>query len=171
MLFGITRYPPQCGGIGTSLPSGHFVAAPCQRCSNSSRDESGADCAHCHSGANFENDKYANNGLDADADFTDIGREDVTKNAKDKAAFKITSLRNIAITAPYMHDGRFSTLEEVVEHYNNGLKASSSLDPALEQTRGTGLRLTEQDKTDLVNFLKTLTDNDLTSNPDYASPF
>ena len=134
-------------------------------------DESGADCAHCHSGANFENDKYANNGLDADADFTDIGREEVTKNAKDKAAFKITSLRNIALTPPYMHDGRFSTLEEVVEHYNNGLKASSSLDPALEQTRGTGLRLTVQDKTDLVNFLKTLTDTDLTTNPDYASPF
>ena len=70
-----------------------------------------------------------------------------------------------------MHDGRFSTLEEVVEHYNNGLKASSSLDPALEQTRGTGLTINRQDKTDLVNFLKTLTDNDLTSNPDYASPF
>ena len=70
-----------------------------------------------------------------------------------------------------MHDGRFSTLEEVVEHYNSGLKASSSLDRALESTRGTGLRLTEQDKTDLVNFLKTLTDNNLISNPDYASPF
>ena len=134
-------------------------------------DESGADCAHCHGGVNFENDKYANNGLDSDGSFTDIGREEVTKNARDKAAFKITSLRNIALTPPYMHDGRFSTLEEVVEHYNSGLKASSSLDRALESTRGTGLRLTEQDKTDLVNFLKTLTDNNLISNPDYASPF
>ena len=134
-------------------------------------DESGADCAHCHSGANFENDKYANNGLDGDGEFKDDGREKVTKDARDKAAFKITSLRNIAVTAPYMHDGRFATLEQVVAHYNNGLKASASLDGALEQTRGTGLRLTEQDKTDLVNFLKTLTDNTLISNPDYASPF
>lgn len=134
-------------------------------------DESGADCAHCHAGPNFENDRYANNGLDAEGDAKDLGREEVTKNAKDKAAFKITSLRNIALTAPYMHDGRFATLGEVVEHYNNGIKASASLDPALEQTRGTGLRLTTQDKTDLINFLKTLTDNQLISNPDYASPF
>ena len=134
-------------------------------------EESGADCAHCHSGANFENDKYANNGLDKDGDFKDDGREKVTKDSRDKAAFKITSLRNIAITAPYMHDGRFKTLEEVVDHYNNGLQPSSSLDQALEQTRGTGLRLTAQDKTDLINFLKTLTDNNVTSAPKYASPF
>ena len=87
-------------------------------------------------------------------DFTDIGREEVTKNAKDKAAFKITSLRNIALTPPYMHDGRFSTLEEVVEHYNNGLKASSSLDPALEQTRGTGLTINSTGQNRLGQFLK-----------------
>ncbi len=134
-------------------------------------DESGADCAHCHSGANFENDRYANNGLDSDGNFTDNGREEVTKKVRDKGKFKVTSLRNIAITPPYMHDGRFATLEEVVEHYNNGLKTSSTLDPALEQTRGTGLRLSDQDKTDLVNFLKTLTDEDLTTNPAYMSPF
>lgn len=134
-------------------------------------DESGADCAHCHAGVNFENDLYMNNGLDGDADIKDNGREEVTKNAGDKASFKVPSLRNIAVTAPYMHDGRFKTLEEVVNHYNDGLKASSNIDPALEQTRNTGLMLSEQDKTDLVNFLKTLTDEDLLSNPDYASPF
>ncbi len=83
----------------------------------------------------------------------------------------MTSLRNIALSAPYMHDGRFQTLEEVVEHYNTEIKASPSLDPALEQTRATGLFLTEQDKTDLVAFLKTLTDKDLTTNPEYSSPF
>lgn len=134
-------------------------------------DESGADCAHCHAGANFENDKYANNGLDSDGSFADDGRENVTKDAKDKAKFKITSLRNIELTPPYMHDGRFKTLEEVVDHYNGGLKASSTLDLALEQTRGTGLRLTGEDKKDLVAFLKTLTDKNLTTDPKFASPF
>ncbi|MFT5824232.1 MAG: cytochrome c peroxidase [Crocinitomix sp.] len=134
-------------------------------------EQSGADCAHCHGGANFENDKYANNGLDDDASFKDGGREKVTKNAKDKAKFKITSLRNVELTAPYMHDGRFNSLEEVVNHYNKGLKSSSTLDPALDQTRATGLRLTEQDKKDLVNFLKTLTDTELTKDPKFGSPF
>ncbi len=134
-------------------------------------DESGADCAHCHSGLNFENDEYMNNGLDAGADQTDIGRESVTSNALDKAKFKVTSLRNIEVTAPYMHDGRFKTLEEVVEHYNSGLKGSASLDPALEATRATGLMLTEQDKADLVAFLKTLTDQSLLNNNNYTDPF
>jgi cytochrome c peroxidase len=132
-------------------------------------DSSGADCAHCHGGPNFENDEYMNNGLDAT--FTDIGREKVTKNANDKGKFKVTSLRNIELTAPYMHDGRFATLEEVIDHYNSGLKASPTLDPALEQTRATGLFLDAQDKADLVAFLKTLTDQTLITNPEYANPF
>ncbi|MDX5428013.1 MAG: cytochrome-c peroxidase, partial [Bacteroidota bacterium] len=88
-----------------------------------------------------------------------------------RGKFKVVSLRNIAVTAPYMHDGRFSTLEEVIEHYNSGLKASTTLDQALEQTRGTGLMLSPQDKADLKAFLLTLTDDDLLTNPDYASPF
>ena len=134
-------------------------------------DASGADCAHCHSGYNFENDRYMNNGLDAEGMWEDKGREEVTSNPRDLGKFKVTSLRNIELTPPYMHDGRFATLGEVIEHYNSRLKASSTLDPALEQTRGTGLRLTEQDKTDLVNFLKTLTDKELTTNPEYSSPF
>ncbi|MBO6517205.1 MAG: c-type cytochrome [Bacteroidia bacterium] len=134
-------------------------------------DQSGADCAHCHGGFNFENDEYMNNGLDSDGAITDVGREKVTNDPKDKAKFKVTSLRNIALTPPYMHDGRFNTLREVVEHYNSGLKASSTLDPALEQTRGTGLMLTEQDKDDLVNFLKTLTDESLKTEEKYSNPF
>jgi cytochrome c peroxidase len=132
-------------------------------------DESGADCQHCHSGLNFENDKYMNNGLDAI--FIDNGRGETTKNAADNGKFKVVSLRNIALTAPYMHDGRFRTLEEVVNHYNSGIVSSATLDPALEQTREKGLFLTEQDKTDLVAFLKTLTDKDLTTNSEYSSPF
>lgn len=134
-------------------------------------EESGADCAHCHSPDNFENDRYMNNGLDDDAGITDIGRQAVTNKASDKGKFKVTSLRNIALTAPYMHDGRFKTLEEVVEHYNSEIKASSTLDPALDQTRNTGLRLTDQDKKDLVAFLKTLTDQNLLNNTEYSNPF
>ncbi len=70
-----------------------------------------------------------------------------------------------------LHDGRFSNLEEVVNHYNEGLFFSSTIDPAQENTRATGLLLTIQDKADLVAFLNTLTDRDLTSDPRYASPF
>lgn len=133
--------------------------------------QSGAECSHCHSGFNFTNNDYMNNGLDTDASITDIGREKVTNNASDKAKFKVPSLRNIALTAPYMHDGRFKTLEEVVDHYNSDLKASTYIDPALENTRGTGLMLNAQQKADLVNFLKTLTDYSLITNPLYKSPF
>ena len=133
-------------------------------------DQAGADCAHCPDGDNFENDQYMNNGLDADADFTDKGREDATEKPEDRAKFKVPSLRNIEMTPPYMHDGRFNTLEEVVDHYNEGIKSSSTVDPAILNTVD-GLKLTAEDKTDLVNFLKTMTDNDLLTNPEYASPF
>lgn len=133
--------------------------------------QSGADCAHCHSGFNFSNNLYMNNGLDAAGQQSDIGREKVTKDPKDKAKFKVTSLRNIALTAPYMHDGRFKTLEEVVDHYNNGIKKSPTLDLALDATTNTGLRLTAQDKADLVAFLKTLTDETLATDERFSSPF
>lgn len=132
-------------------------------------DESGADCQHCHSGLNFENDKYMNNGLDAT--FADNGRAKATEDPSDNGKFKVTSLRNIALTAPYMHDGRFTTLLQVIDHYNEQIKASSTLDPALEQTREKGLFLTAQDKTDLIAFLKTLTDKDMLTNSAYSSPF
>jgi len=131
-------------------------------------DSSGADCAHCHSGFNFENDRFMNNGLDAS--FKDAGRFKFTGKSEDEGKFKVVSLRNIALTPPYMHDGRFKTLLEVVEHYNSGLQKSATIDPALEQTRGTGLRLTNQDKLDLVGFLNTLTDYKFINNQEYARP-
>ncbi|MGB0863208.1 MAG: cytochrome-c peroxidase [Saprospiraceae bacterium] len=134
-------------------------------------DQSGADCAHCHSGRNFENDEYMNNGLDTDANITDIGREEVTEDANDKGKFKVPSLRNIEMTRPYMHDGRFQTLEEVIEHYNSGIKASTTADPTVLNTQSTGLFLNAQDKEDLLNFLKTLTDDTFLNNSEYASPF
>jgi cytochrome c peroxidase len=132
---------------------------------------SGADCQHCHGGANFENDKYMNNGLDNDADITDIGRQSVTGNAADKGKFKVPSLRNVGLTAPYMHDGRFKTLEEVVDHYNL-VKNSTTLDGSFQQQLPYGgLNLTPADKAALVAFLKTLTDDELAINPAYGNPF
>jgi len=131
---------------------------------------SGADCQHCHSGANFENNLYMNNGLDTDGSFADIGREKVTGNTADKGKFKVPSLRNVELTPPYMHDGRFKTLEEVVDHYNL-VTESATLDPSFLQQLPAGLKLSASDKAALVAFLKTLTDVKLTTNPEYASPF
>lgn len=129
---------------------------------------SGADCAHCHSGPNFENGDFLNNGLDKDSDFTDLGRYEVSKISSDRATFLMPTLRNVAHTAPYMHDGRFKTLEEVVEHYNSGVKMSSTVSPLIIPTISKGLGLSSQDKTDLVNFLKTLSDQKFLTNPAYA---
>jgi cytochrome c peroxidase len=131
---------------------------------------SGADCAHCHGGFNFENDDYMNNGLDIDADFEDLGRFNATGDPADNAKFKVPSLRNIELTPPYMHDGRFTTLEEVVEHYNSGIHNSSTVDPTVLNTQNTGLMLSSQDKADLVAFLKTLTDQSITTDPAFSDP-
>ena len=93
-----------------------------------------------------------NNGLDTDAGFLDFGREEATNNVADRAKFKVTSLRNIEVTQPYMHDGRFQTLEEVVDHYNSNVQNSSTVNPALLGTTSTGLMLDALEKQDLINF-------------------
>jgi cytochrome c peroxidase len=134
-------------------------------------EESGADCAHCHSGDNFSNNMYMNNGTKTDDEMIDLGRFNVTESSEDKGKFKVPTLRNIELTGPYMSDGSFNTLEEVIDHYNTGLKMSSTLDPALDQVIATGLLLSEQDKNDLVAFLKTLTDYKLITDSKYSSPF
>ncbi|MBK9247718.1 MAG: c-type cytochrome [Ignavibacteria bacterium] len=131
----------------------------------------GAECFHCHGGPDFSNHDYINNGLDMEANFSDVGRFEVTKNPRDRAKFKVTSLRNIAVTPPYMHDGRFKTLEEVVNHYNTGTKNSSTIDILMQYNlQPGGLGLSEQDKSDLVAFLKTLTDETFLSNTSFAAP-
>jgi len=130
----------------------------------------GAECFHCHGGFDFTDLKYTSNGLDFDFEFTDLGRYEVTKNEGDKARFKVPSLRNIVLTAPYMHDSRFKTLEETVEHYNTGVKFSSTLDPSMTGVAQNGLNLNEQDKLDLINFMKTLTDSSFINNPNFADP-
>jgi cytochrome c peroxidase len=116
----------------------------------------GADCFHCHGGPLLQSQDFANNGLDSA--FADLGRYKVTKRAGDEGKFSVPSLRNVAVTAPYMHDGRFRTLDEVVEHYCTGMKRSATLDPNLAKHPDGGVPLSAADKRVLVAFLKTLTD-------------
>ena len=115
------------------------------------------DCFHCHGTQMFMDNLFHNNGLDPEP-FTDLGLGKITNNVSDNAKFKTPTLRNIEFSAPYMHDGRFSTLEEVVEHYNSGGEYSITVDPLMKKL-GVGLQLTNQEKQDLVAFLKTLTDS------------
>lgn len=120
------------------------------------RGQFGADCFHCHGGALFQSQTFANNGLDAK--FTDLGRYSVTHQESDQGKFAVPSLRNVELTAPYMHDGRFKTLEEAVEHYCTGMVRSATLDPNLAKHPDGGITLSQADKHALVAFLKTLTD-------------
>lgn len=132
---------------------------------------SGAECSSCHGGPNFENDLYMNNGLDTDAEQTDLGRQNVHNYPNLKAKFKVPSLRNIALTQPYMHDGRFNTLLEVINHYDHGVKYSSTVNPTLISIQNQGLQLSELDKQALIAFLHTLTDYPLTVSANYSDPF
>ena len=97
---------------------------------------------------------FANNGLDLTP--KDNGLGDVTHKPGDAGKFAVPSLRNVALTAPYMHDGRFNTLEEVIEHYDHGVRHNDTLDPNLAKHPATGLGLSKDDKAALVAFLKAL---------------
>src|SRR5438093_6457382 len=120
------------------------------------REQFGADCFHCHGGPLFQSQNFANNGLDSE--FEDLGRYAATKREGDQGKFAVPSLRNVEVTGPYMHDGRFKTLEEVVEHYSTGVKRTATLDPNLAKHPDGGVPLSQADKQALVAFLKTLTD-------------
>lgn len=126
-------------------------------------------CASCHNAVmGRPNFNFANNGLDA-ALGEDLGVGGVTGVTSEKGTFKIPTLRNIAVTAPYMHDGRFKTLEEVVEHYSTGIKNHPNLSRA--QLSQGGFNFTSQQKQDLVAFLNTLTDNSLATATRFSNPF
>ena len=118
-------------------------------------DKGGAGCFQCHSGPHFSDFAYRNNGLPPAEDLNDLGRFKVTKKSKDKLLFSTPSLRNIALTSPYMHDGRFAKLENAVEHYNSKPHLSPTLD---SQLKTGGLSLTKTEQEALVAFLETLTD-------------
>jgi cytochrome c peroxidase len=122
-------------------------------------EQRGADCFHCHGGALFTDSQFHNNGLDVSS--SDPGRAKITGRDSDQGKFSTPTLRNVALTAPYMHDGRFKTLEEVIDHYSSGVQRSPTLDPNLAKHPIDGLGLTSADKKALVSFLKTLTDTNL----------
>ena len=152
-----------------------------------------AGCARCHLDAGpppqppgpppnqaiFFIDLAVNNGLDQGLATDDPGVGGITGNSQDDGKFKSPSLRNTAMTAPYMHDGRFKTLDEVVEHYNSGVKMHPNLDPRLfdpnvmppMQPQPRRLNLTVQQKAALVAFLGTLTDEEVLKDPKFADPF
>jgi cytochrome c peroxidase len=123
-------------------------------------------CTSCHKEPLLTNDAFRNNGLPMDVDLKDIGRMKITQNPKDSLLFKVPTLRNIEFTYPYMHDGRFKTLTEVVKHYNSGIKKSTTLSKELEKP----MNLTDNERTELVAFLKTLTDKTFLFNTKYAYP-
>lgn len=122
-------------------------------------------CASCHTEPLFTDMSFRNNGLDSTFQ-DDPGRALITQSAADSGKFKVPSLRNIEVTYPYMHDGSLNTLDKVLDHYMNGVKTSTTLDPALAG----GISLTTQEKADIISFLRTLTDHKFLTNSEFADP-
>ena len=135
----------------------------------------GGNCGDCHAGDLQTNHTFSNNGLDAT--LTDLGLGALTGRPTDNGKFRVPSLRNIALTAPYMHDGRFTTLEQVASHYNehlaltspniDGLLLNSTNDPLQRSPR---LDLTATEKAQIVAFMRTLTDSTFIRDPRFARP-
>ena len=134
--------------------------------------EQGGDCFHCHGGDGnplFTTNLFYNNGKDSL--FTDPGdRYSVTGNLADVGAYKAPTLRNLAFTAPYMHDGRFRTLDEVLAFYNSNLVSSPSISPLMHHIATGGIRLSPPQLADLKSFLLTLTDSSFVVNPTFSRP-
>ena len=131
-------------------------------------DEERGDCFHCHGNENnplWTDNKFHNNGLDNN--FSDLGLGTVTGNPNDNGKFKTPSLRNLEFTAPYMHDGRFNTIDEVINHYSEGLQDSQTVDPLMKMVSQGGVQLNFEEKANLKAFLLTLSDYDFISNPDF----
>jgi cytochrome c peroxidase len=129
-----------------------------------------AQCASCHATDLFTDETYRNNGLDRSFP-ADSGRAHITGRRGERGLFKVPSLRNVALTAPYMHDGRFQTLEQVFDHYDHGVVESATLDPVLRRPDGRlGVPLTAAQRADLRAFLATLTDEKFLHNPELAPP-
>lgn len=132
----------------------------------------GGDCAHCHGGVKMYQELFHNNGLDSVP--KDNGIEALTGRLSDRGRFKVPTLRNIALTAPYMHDGRFKTLEEVLDHYNAHIMQSASLSPFLtgesNEKGGKTLKLLPEEKNDIIAFLNLLTDSTFITNPQFSDP-
>ena len=144
----------------------------------------GGNCIDCHSqfltsGFNAKFDGFSNNGLDTEA-MLKPGLQAVTGQAADRGKFKVPTLRNIALTAPYMHDGRFSTLEQVLNHYNEGIRISDTLSPLIMEadnqpqdavTTSVSLNLNEEEQRAIIAFLHTLTDQNFIAEEKFSNPF
>lgn len=125
-------------------------------------------CASCHATDIFTDNTFRNNGLPINPQIQDNGRYRVTEQEEDRYTFKVPSLRNIEKTAPYMHDGRFYTLEAVLNHYANGVTNTQNLDASLNNNGTLGIPLTNDEKTKIIAFLKTLTDNEFLTDTRFA---
>ena len=133
-------------------------------------DETKGDCFHCHGSDKnplWTDNLFHNNGLDTT--FSDLGLGEITGDPADNGKFKSPSLRNLAFTAPYMHDGRFATLDEVINHYSEGLQNSATIDPLMKKVAQGGVQLSAQDKSNLKAFLLTLSDFDFINNPSFKN--
>ncbi|KAB1157701.1 cytochrome-c peroxidase [Flavobacterium luteum] len=122
-------------------------------------------CSSCHNEPLFTSEKFENNGLTIDTTLNDIGRMKITKKPEDYLRFKVPTLRNVQFTFPYMHDGRFKTLTEVIKHYNS-LGNSKNVSKQLSKP----MNLSDNDRVDLVAFLKTLTDTEFLFNKRFPFP-
>jgi cytochrome c peroxidase len=120
-------------------------------------------CATCHKEPLFSSNSFENNGLEPDSILKDMGRMKVTKRKEDALKFKVPTLRNIEVTYPYMHDGRFPNLPMVLFHYTEGVHQSATLSPFLKKK----ITLSEVDKRNIIAFLKTLTDEEFLHNPKF----
>lgn len=123
-------------------------------------------CASCHTEPLLTNNSFENNGLAVDETLNDYGRLTITKNPKDSLKFKVPTLRNVEFTFPYMHDGRFKTLTEVVKHYNSGIQKNKTLAKQLIKP----MHLTDNQRTEIVAFLKTLTDKEFLFDSRFSYP-
>ncbi|HWY12811.1 MAG TPA: cytochrome c peroxidase, partial [Bacteroidia bacterium] len=123
-------------------------------------------CASCHKEPLFSNFNFENNGLPVDTTLKDYGRMKITKNKMDSLKFKVPTLRNIEFSFPYMHDGRFKRLSEVLKHYTTGIQKSATLSKNLDAP----IILTSNEKVDLIAFLLTLTDKAFIYNTNHNDP-
>ena len=123
-------------------------------------------CNSCHKEPLFFENKYENNGLKVDTFLNDFGRWNITKVSRDSLKFKTPSLRNLSYTKPYMHDGRFNTLNKVLNHYSNEVVLNNNLAPSLKK----GISLSAEDKVDLIAFLLTLNDQKFILNKKHKNP-
>lgn len=127
-------------------------------------------CSACHATDLFTDGSFRNNGLSQTFE-KDAGRERITESIQDRGKFKVPSLRNAELSFPYMHDGRFRTLKDVLDHYSNSIVESETLDPLLKPNGSRGIPMTSDEKDKIIAFIKTLTDRDYTTDKRFSNPF